>query len=232
MNDRNNQDGLLIWDFDFALSTFFEVETDAIEHLAPKSLRPVEVAPGVSLISLIALNFPEGALGKLPNFQELILSLIVTPDLSRGVPKSAMFILSLGSTNQEHLDHCVSYYKLPIYGKFTTAELQPENHSVRYEDGNGPILTMENVHPNPKFDEGELYFQAFVEDAGDIYVADVVMKGSLFEHQQAGQAGKMWSHPFYRGIDVNNAEPVVYMQMLNEPGTLGRQFYPKPEKLT
>ncbi len=232
MTIHNNHEGLIVWNFDFAFTTFCEVETDAVEHLVPKPLGTVEVAPGVSLLSLIALNFPEGALGTLPEFQELILSLIVTPDLSRGVPKSAMYILSLGSTNQEHLDHCVSYYRLPVYGLFTKVNIQHNPQFVEYEDHQGPIITMKNVHPRPEYSEGERYFQAFVEDAGDIYVADVLMKGSLFEHQQAGEAGKLWPHPFFRGIDVDGVEPVAYMQMLNEPGAPGQQLYPRPEKFT
>ena len=232
MTSNNNQEGLIVWNFDFAFTTFYEIETDAIEHLVSKPLTPIEVAPGVSLISLIALNFPEGALGSLPEFQELILSLIVTPDLSRGVPKSAMYVLSLGSTNQEHLDHCASYYKLPVFGQFSRVNIQYDPLAVEYEDHNGPIVSMKNIHPHPKYGEGERYFQAFVKDAGEIYVADVLMKGSVFEHQQAGEAGKLWPHAFFRGIDVDNAEPVAFMQMLNKPGSPGQQFYPRPEIFT
>ena len=230
MKGHKNNEGLIIWEFDFALTTFYEIETEAIEHLIPKRLTPIEVAPGVSLLNLTALNFPEGALGKLPEFQELSFSLIVTPDLSRGVPKFAMHILSLSSTNQEHLDHCVSYYKLPVCEPFTKATIQHDPLEAEFEDADGPITTMKNIHPSPGYDEGERYFQAFVEEASDIYVADVVMKGSIFEHQNAGDAGKLWPHPFFRGIDWDSAEPLAYMQMLNKPGITGRQYYPRPEK--
>lgn len=232
MTTTNNPKGTLLWEYNFALCTFFEIETEAIEHLVPKTLTPVEVVPGLSLFSLIAFNFPAGALGTLPEFQELILSLIVTPDLSRGVPKSAMYIVSLGSTCQEHLDHCISYYKLPVYGRFTRATIEHETHTVKYENDDGPILTMKNIHPNPKFSDGELYFQSFVKDAGDTYVSDIVMKGNLFEHQQAGKAGRLWPHPFFRGIDPDEAELVTFLQMLNEPGSLGQQSYPQPEKFS
>ena len=232
MINHNNQKGQIVWNYDFAFTTFYEVETDAIEHLIPKPLTPVEVAPDISLFSLIAFNFPEGALGSLPEFQELILSLIVTPDLSRGVPKSAMYILSLGSTNQEHLDHCASYYKLPVFGQFSRVNVQHDPYAVEYEDHQGPIVSMKNIHSHPEYSEGERYFQAFVKDAGDVYVADVLMKGNLFEHQQAGEAGKLWDHPFFRGIDVDGVEPVTYMQILNKPGSPGQQFYPRPEKFT
>ena len=225
-----NKDGKIIWNYDFALSTFYEVELDAIEHLIPKRLSPVQVAPGVSLVNLTALNFPAGALNKLPEFQELILSLVVAPDLRRGVPKSAMHVISLGSTNQEHLDHCVSYYKLPVYGQFTKVDLAQDPHIAQYEDSHGPIARLLNIHPNPDYFDGERYFQAFVEDEGEIYVADVVMKGMLYEHQKPGDPGQFWEHPFFRSIDLSNADPVVYMQMFNQPGTRGEQHYQRPEK--
>ncbi len=224
------KDGLIVWQYDFALSTFYEVETDAIEHLVPKRLAPVQVAPGVSLINLTALNFVAGALDSLPEFQELILSVVVTPDLSRGVPTSAMHVISLGSTNAEHLDHCVSYYKLPVYGQFSKVDLQHDPHTALYEDSHGPVVRLENVHPTPDYFEGERYFQAFVEENGDLFVADVVMKGQLYEHQDAGDSDEFWDHPFFRSIDLTDAEPTVFMQMFNRPSTPGEQFYPRPEK--
>ncbi|MFB0517602.1 MAG: hypothetical protein ACETWG_13520 [Candidatus Neomarinimicrobiota bacterium] len=230
MVDYKNKEGLIIWQLNFALSTIYEIETEAIEHLVPKRLTPIEVAPGISLLHLAAFNFPEGGLGYLPEFQELVLSLIVTPDLSRGVPQSAMYVLSLGSTCQEHLDHCVNYYKLPVYGQFTKVSLQQDPHSVKYEDGNGPIISMKNIHPNPVYTKDGRYYQAFVKEAGEIYVADVEMKGSLFEHQSTGDAGQMWSHPFFRDIDLETTEPTVYMQTINKPSSIGQQLYPRPEK--
>ena len=88
---------LLVWEFDFALTTFFEVETSQIEKYIPKQLSPMEVSPGLGLINVTGFNFPAGGLGHLPEFQELICSIIVSPDLSRGVPKFAMHVISLAS---------------------------------------------------------------------------------------------------------------------------------------
>ncbi|MFC1619649.1 hypothetical protein ACFL45_06850 [Candidatus Neomarinimicrobiota bacterium] len=230
MPDLNNREGLLIWKFDFALSTLFEIETDAIEHLVPKGLTPMQSAPGMSLLHLTALNFPAGALGGLPEFQELIFGVLVSPDLSRGVPKFATIILSLGSTNREHLEHSANYYKLPVTDPFNSVVIQHEPHAVEFADGTGQILTMQNIHPEPVYADADLYFQAFVEDNGDLYVADLHMQSGLFEHQQQGDGGKLWPHPFFRGIDLENAEPTAYLQMASQPGIVGQQLYPRPEK--
>lgn len=225
----NNED-LIIWDFDFALSTFYEIDTGEIEPLLPKRLAPMEAAPGVSLINVSAFNFKAGALDALPEFQELILSVIVAPDLSRGVPKFAMFVLSLGSTNQAHLEHSASYYKLPIFGQLSQVDIQRDAHQVTYADDAGPILTMKNIHPNPVFTPGERYFQAFVEEDGEIYVADLVIKAHLFEHQVVGDTGRLNAHPLFRGIDLDGGALTPYLQMFSQPGTSGQQFYARPEK--
>ncbi len=225
----NNEDQI-IWNFDFALSTFYEIDTGEIKHLLPKRLVPMEAAPGVSLINVSAFNFKEGALGTLPEFQELILSVIVVPDLSRGVPKFAMFIISLSSTNQAHLEHCASYYKLPIFGQLSQVDIQRDAHQVTYADDAGPILTMKNIHPNPVFTPDERYFQAFVEEKGEIFIADLVIKAHLFEHQVAGDTGRLNTHPLFRGIDLDGGALTPYLQMLSQPGTFGQQFYARPEK--
>ncbi|GIS57326.1 MAG: hypothetical protein CM1200mP1_12640 [Candidatus Neomarinimicrobiota bacterium] len=79
------------------MTTFYEVDTDKITSLLPKQLSPMEIVPGVSLLNITAFNFPEGGLGHLPNFQELIAAIVVAPDLSKGVPKFAMYVFSLGA---------------------------------------------------------------------------------------------------------------------------------------
>ena len=49
---------LIIWEFDFALTTFFEVETDLFQKYFPSAINPMEVSPGIGLGNLTAFNFP------------------------------------------------------------------------------------------------------------------------------------------------------------------------------
>ena len=49
---------LIVWKFDFALTTFFEVETDLFKHHIPSRLNPMEVSPGIGLVNITAFNFP------------------------------------------------------------------------------------------------------------------------------------------------------------------------------
>ena len=218
---------LVVWKFDFSLSTFFEIPTEQVEPLLPEPLEPMEVAPGVALINITAFHFMEGFLEGLAAFEELICSAIVAPDLRRGVPNFAMHVLSLASTSQAHLDHSREFYKLPIYGLTSSARIDPAAGSIQFGDADGTILEMHNLHTEPDYDTDERYFQAFVEDQGELYVADVIIKARLFEHQKAGAAGTLSNHPFFRGMDLTGAQP--YLQMIGEPGKIGSQFYPAPE---
>ena len=52
---------LLVWEFDFALTTFFEVETSQIEKYIPKQLSPMEVSPGLGPVSYTHLTLPTKA---------------------------------------------------------------------------------------------------------------------------------------------------------------------------
>ena len=222
-------ENLLIWEFDFALTTFFEVETSQIEKLIPPQLSPMEVSPGLSLINVTGFNFPKGGLGHLPEFQELICSIIVSPDLSRGVPKFAMHVISLASTSQEHLDHSADYYKLPIHGLLTDAKIDKEKIAIDYSDNEGQILQMSNCSPNLNFRNDERYFQEFTMDGDDLTIANCYIESPLFEHQVVGNAGNLNIHPFLKNIDFD-VEPTPYLQMISPPGQKGKQFYYRPEK--
>ena len=222
---------LIIWEFDFALTTFFEVETDLFQKYLPSAINPMEVSPGIGLVNLTAFNFPAGGLNsKLPEFQELIFSAIVSPDLSRGVPKFAMYVLSLGSNCQDHLDHSADYYKLPIHGMLTDAIVDPESIAIDYSDKDGNILKMNNCSPETNFRNEERYFQAFTSDGDNLTIADCYIEAPLFEHQLTNDAGTLNVHPFLKNIDFELGDPLPYLQMISRPGEIGRQFYYRPSK--
>lgn len=231
MTEHIPGDNLIIWEFDYAMTTFYEVDTDLITSLLPKELSPMEIVPGVSLLNITAFNFPEGGLGHLPNFQELIAAIVVAPDLSRGVPKFAMYVFSLGSTNQEHLDHSADYYKLPSYDKLEYGKISHEKNEADFGDNDGSILTMNNCCETiGDYLDHERYFQAFVSKGDDVYIADLYLKAALFEHQEQGEVGIINNHPFLKGLELFDEVSVPYLQMILEPGTKGKQFYYKPEK--
>ena len=227
----SNNGDCLVWNFDFALTTFYEVDAFQLESLIPPQLSLQEAAPGVGLINVTAFNFVKGQLGALPEFQELILSAIVSPDLSRGVPSAAMFVLSLTSTCQEHLDHSQDYYKLPVVELLTESSIDKINHEINFEDGNGKIAQIKNCAPViNEYNYSKRYFQAFTKEGEHVFISDVFIEASLFEHQESGDTGKLYEHPFFKGIEVDDSDVTNFLQMVNEPGSAGKQTYFKPTK--
>ena len=227
----SNNGDCLVWNFDFALTTFYEVDAFQLESLIPPQLSLQEAAPGVGLINVTAFNFVKGQLGALPEFQELILSAIVSPDLSRGVPSAAMFVLSLTSTCQEHLDHSQDYYKLPVVELLTESSIDKINHEINFVDGNGKIAQIKNCAPViSQYDYSKRYFQAFTKEGEHVFISDVFIEASLFEHQESGDTGKLYEHPFFKGIEVDDSDVTNFLQMVNEPGSAGKQTYFKPTK--
>ncbi|MFQ6616936.1 MAG: hypothetical protein ACE5HZ_09275 [Fidelibacterota bacterium] len=226
---RHNREPL-IWKFDFALTTFYEAETDSVKNLLPRRLTPLEVAPGVSLINLTAFNFLPGGNGNLPEFQEITFNVAVSPDLKRGVPRFAAYVVSLASTSQEHLTHSEEFYKLPSYGRLSEVKIQKDDLTVECGDSDGTIATMRNCGSDTSFKKSEQYLQVFssVDDA--IFVADVTVRGIMFEHQEHESVGILHSHPFFRTMDMAHVEPEAYLQMTGKPGETGEQIYYPPDR--
>ena len=56
------------------------------------------------------------------------------------------------------------------------------------------------------------------------------IEASLFEHQESGDTGKLYEHPFFKGIEVDDSDVTNFLQMVNEPGSTGKQTYFKPTK--
>lgn len=222
----------LIWKFDFALTTFFEVETGLVSPLLPQGLTPLDVAPGISLINVTAFNFLPGGNGKLPQFQELTFNIIVSPDLRRGVPRFAAYVVSLASTSPDHLAHSAEVYHLPTYGTLSHVSIQKDTLTVEYGDSRGRIVTMKNCAADLSFKDSEAYIQVFSSRNDTVYVSDVTIRGVMCEHQERGDAGILHSHPFFGDLDVVHTEPEVYLQMISKPGETGKQIYYPPEKLT
>lgn len=217
--------GPLTWRFDFAFSTSFEVDSDLIAPHLPKGLTAMEVAPGVALVNLTVFTFLPGGNGTLPEFQELTFNIVVSPDLRRGIPKFAAYVVSLASSSQGHLDHSAEFYKLPVYGLVSEVKIDRNDQVVEFGDSRGRILTMTNCSPDLTFKKSEQYFQVFSSKEGILYVSDVTIRGTMCEHQEKGNAGILYSHPFFRGMDLAGVSPEVYLQMISRPGETGEQIY-------
>lgn len=225
-----NNESCITWTFDYALSTFFEIDTAAIHQLLPEPIRPVEIFPGIGLVNLTAFNFIAGSLnGTLPEFQELIFSVVVTPDLSRSIPHFAMYVLSLASTDKDHLRHGADFYQLPANTLVKKAAISyTDTLSAHFSNDEGDILFMNHCASHLSFESGIRHFQVYTMNREQLHIADCFIDGEFCEHQNVAACARFSNHFFYRDIAMHHLNPEPYMQMICKPREHGRQHYSQP----
>jgi hypothetical protein len=230
--DQADQADLVIWSYDFSISTFFGCEVQALLPLLPPdgALAPIEAVPGIGLISLTALNFRAGGLdGLLPEFQELIFSVGVTPDLTRGTPNFAMYVVALASTCEAHLRHCRDFYKLPAQTLLTKARVDRDGLAIELGDERGPIASLKSCAGYRKYSAApeEQLVQAFT-GSEPIYSSDCLFRGHVQEHHFAGDGGDVGTlhpHPFFGGLDIDEHDLTPFVQIISDPSVAAEQRY-------
>jgi hypothetical protein len=96
--------------------------------------------------------------------------------------------------------------------------------AVEVSDDDGPIISYRNTHPNPVYASDELWGQHYNETKG-LHFGVWEWDGIKFEHMQKGDAGRLYPHPFFKGMDMRRVRG-CYRQMLMEPGSSAvERFY-------
>ncbi len=225
------QNDRIIWNYDFSISTFYGCELQSLLPLLPDGkLTLAEAIPGIGLINLTAVNFRAGGLdGLLPEFQELILSVGVTPDLSRTVPSFAMYVVSLASTCELHLEHSREYYKLPAHTLLTEVSVDREKLQIALANERGSIALLKSCADYKEYstEPQERLIQAFTGNQ-PIYSSDCIFRARVQENQLAGgdgDVGTLHHHPFFSNLAVNDLELIPFVQMISDPDVIAEQYY-------
>jgi hypothetical protein len=211
----------------------WEIDVDALDKLVPAELTPVEVRPGIGLFSVAALLYTPGNFGPgSKEFLELVSVAHVQADLSIDMPVSrfAMHAISVYSDSPDFIRQ--EGEKL-----FTPTTLDPSlkfefterTDGVDASDADGPIISYRSTHPDPVFTHDEMWGQHYNDTHGlrrGIWEWD----GMKFEHMHKGNAGKLYPHPFFKGMDVNKVRG-CYRQMIPQPGSKAVERFYKVHKL-
>ncbi|MFT3699915.1 MAG: hypothetical protein QM831_42620 [Kofleriaceae bacterium] len=207
----------------------FEIDMAAIEKMVPPELEAIEVRPGIGLYSVATLLYqPNQFYANSPPFLELVSVIHVQSDLSVKMPLSrfAMHAISVYSDSPD-------FIKQEAEKLFTPTTLDPsleftwtENwDGVTARDKDGPIITMQNTHPNPEYKPDELWGQHY-NDTHGLHFGVWEWDGVKCEHmQRGGNAATFHEHPFYKGMDISRIRG-TYRQMIPKPGsTATERFY-------
>lgn len=213
------------WNADFNMEFSFEIDLGQVEPLLPAGLTAVETVPGRALCNVGYLRFPPGTPVAGP-IQELSLAVHVYPDLSmHPVPRFAFYVLNVASDSERFLDWAHEVDHMEVY---RSPELrfhaEPERWRVTVSDAHGPICTLANSHPRPRFKAGHAHFHIFTNKGDPCRTQRGHWIGSRCEHQRPSSASVLHPHPFFRGMDVSSARS--YLQIITTPGELVEQrFY-------
>ena len=218
---------LVDWRINRHLFYTFEVDSDAAERLLPEPLQMVELRPGVALLSVGVLRYEPGQFGPTsPVFHEMVGAVHVSPDLAADMPVPSMTFASFCvlSDSEDFVGQEGRTLYTPACHVALRLELTEDELGVTASDGDGPILSMPSLHPEPRWVHKEMWGQHFTNTRGlqhGIWEWD----GRLFEHQRRLPGWKPFPHPFWSGLDVSRVRS-LYRTMVLEPGTLCHErFY-------
>lgn len=231
---RVGDDPLVIeWHLQKHIMFTWEIDVEALEPFIPKELTAVEVRPGIGLFSVATLLYQGGHFRPgSPAFFELVSVAHVQADLSVKMPMSrfAMHAISVYSDSPDFVAQ--EGEKL-----FTPTTLDPslnltftENwDGVDASDNDGPIISFRNTNPSPVYAPDELWGQHYNDTKG-LHFGVWEWDGIKCEHQQRGNAGKFFPHPFFKGMDLSRLHG-CYRQMIPKPGSTAVERFYKTRQL-
>lgn len=208
---------------DYAATTLFEIELAKIGARVPEPLVPVEVRPGVGLVSLTVITVAEGGVhgahGPLPAYGEAVFCVHVEPDLAEAVPDMSILVLSFAATHERALAANADHHDLDIWPTPIRVAIEGEAHRMHVSDADGPIATITCAHPSPRYRERPASLQVYTarEGLGSVRRYDERFELRSFRHQRRAPAAEFHEHPMFRGVPVAGLRR-PYLQWLCEPG--------------
>ena len=226
---KEGENGFINWQFERTVEFGFEIDLSELKKILPAKITPLEVRPGVGIIGIGITKFPDGNLGCLSAFDEVLLNVYVSqnlrktsPDGTNKIPWISCYMLSVAGNSDGFLKHTYLVDKMPIYicKNLTVENSRVENGDYNfavYEDEE-TILDLKWTDSNftPKqFEKRDAFIQIFLGFQGKLYYESLLTSGSLFTHQKDGNAGKLYSHPFFRGLDLSKVSSYCNFQFIS-----------------
>ncbi len=225
---KEGKDGFINWQLGYSLTFCFEIDVSEIKKIIPRSLIPLEVRPGVGILEIAISKFPDGNLGCLPAFNEVSWCIFVHQNLRKRAPngtKRAAFIsaymLGVAGDNDGFLKHAYLIDKMPIYiCKNLVIEntgMKDGNHDALVYDDRGKIANLKWTYPNfptNRFEKKDYFIQVYIGHEGNLYYLSVLATGKIFIHQKTENAGKLYPHPIFRGLDLSKVSSYCNSQFV------------------
>lgn len=205
----------------YAGTSLFEIDLSRVADRVPPPLSPIEVRPGVGLVSLTVCAVADGGVhgehGPLPAYDEAVFSIHVEPDLADGVPDMSLLVLTFGATEPRALRANADHHDLDVWERPLQVEVDAAHHRVRVADDAGPIATVGCEHPRPRYAERPATLQVYTATDRGVRRYDERFEARSFRHQRRDPCAELHDHAFFRGVRVADLSR-PFLQWLCEPG--------------
>lgn len=213
------------------LNFMYEVDASHVLPLMPPQISPKEPRIGKALINVGYMKFDATPIGGRPDAIELTLSVIINPDLTLDmpVPRMCLYDLHIASNCLVFVEHEDEIQKLKgMHLPGLSRKMDSRGNRLEVWDDDGPLFTFINPNPLSIF-KSEIACGQYISSHPDgLYQGVILWEGVGCEQQSSGDCGKLYPHPFFKGIDVSWVED-SYMQMMLRASNqaLFRSFYPR-----
>ncbi len=205
---------------DYAATTLFEIDLARLEGRVPAPLSPIEVRPGVGLVSLTVCCVVDGEMhgkhGALPAYGEAVFCIHVEPDVSVRIPDMAILVLCFAATHRAALVANADHHDLHVFEDLIKVEVDRPNHVMFVSDSTGPIAKLTCNHPNPVYASRPATLQVFTATDGGVRRYDEHFVLSSFRHQRRAPCAEIHDHPFFQGVQMRSIRR-PFLQWVGDP---------------
>ncbi len=189
--------------FKYALTAFFEIDSDIAQKLLPAKLHPLERRPGCAILVVSAFDFTESEVG---SYGEVVLSIATSPYSipPDPLPHIGLFPFQLATTTKESQQHGAERWKLPAYTKqlnmiFTEDD---SSRSVSIQDGQNTVLRLcvSKTGVNQTKQVNRIYQCFSYSDI--LHRVNIEICGKLNEHEEEAGSLEFIDHPFCEQIQL------------------------------
>ncbi len=198
----------------------YEVDSEELTRHVPPRLSVQEIRPGIGLFTVETLEYPPGHFGETTSTFEVVLAILVEPDLRipMPIPRFALFVTSVISSSAAFVEQERVLLRTAMeHAPNLHLEYLDDGASVIVRDGERPILSCINTAGRPSsYTPRTQWGLIYTNKDNVLHQGAFRWVGEEFEHQKAGSRLSFHEHPVFRGLDLTRIRG-CYRQMAAAP---------------
>jgi hypothetical protein len=208
---------LTVYHYSRVVGGLFELPTDAARALVPRTLEPIEIRHGVSLLSVMAFEFTDSLVGA---YRELVLSVGVPPVVRPGepMPRGAFFPFQVATTTRQSREHALERWLLPHWMEDVSIAFDSQDgqhHVVAAADGNRVVELTVYDHA---FESASHLYHMFTTDGSASYLGRLTMEAPFSDHEEGRGEVRLAEHPFLKGLNPGDVYEVPIREQTMQAG--------------